>query len=302
MSSIKVIASLFLFVVIAAAQEITREQKLQKIDELNNQIKLLENDVISPDAKDLRQAQKEGSNVVRIMPRERYDHKLTVQGGGSYYSFTTGSHDYQKTAQISLEQNNLKVGFAGADYGFLNDLGEIPLVDITRDKAEVNFLVNYKPPTDEPTIRIEQRRAWNYEVDNISYKSNIPAIVGHSYVLRSIIFGSADVLVALKIHRKDTDGSLIIFWKLLENFQTPKLERSKISTNSVETKIETVNNEMVERLQNDLIKKGFFSVSVEATNTEIILRGSVPKGKMVEAVRIAVETGSKRVKNELVEQ
>ncbi len=47
------------FVSIVAAQELTREQKLQKIDELNNQIKTLENDVNSPSAKDLKQAQKD---------------------------------------------------------------------------------------------------------------------------------------------------------------------------------------------------------------------------------------------------
>jgi hypothetical protein len=47
------------FVSIVAAQELTREQKLQKIDELNNQIKTLENDVNLPSAKDLKQAQKD---------------------------------------------------------------------------------------------------------------------------------------------------------------------------------------------------------------------------------------------------
>ncbi len=220
-----VVVFLFFFVSIAAAQELTREQKLQKIDELNNQIKKLENDVIAPSAKDLKQAQKEGFNAARIIPRES-DYKFTFQGGGSFYSFTTGSHDYQKIAQIGLAQNNLDVGFAGADYGFINDLGEIPLADITDEKAEVNFLVNYKPPTDEATIRIEQRRAGDYKVDNISYKNSLPAIVGHSYVLRTIIFGSADILVAFKVYRKDTDGSLIIFWKTIKNFEKPLIARN----------------------------------------------------------------------------
>jgi hypothetical protein len=222
---LKVIVSIFLFVSIADAQQLTREQKLQKIDELNSQIKLLENDVISPDVKDLRQAQKEGFNVVRIMPRERYDHKLTVRGGGSYYSFTTGSHDYGRIAQVGLEQNNLKVGFAGADYGFIADLGEIPLSDVTEETAEVSFLINYKPPTNEPDVRIEQRKADRYEANGLTYKTYMPAVVAHSYILRAISFGSADVLVAFKVHRKDADGSLIIFWKMIKIFEKPLLAR-----------------------------------------------------------------------------
>ncbi len=300
--SFTIIVSFFLFVSLAAAQELTREHKLQKIDELNNQIKTLESDVISPSAKDLKQAQKEGFSVFRIMPREKYDRKLAVQGGGAYYSFTTGSHDYQKIAQIGLEQKNLKVGFAGADYGFINDLGEIPLADVTKETAEVDFLVNYKPPTDEPSIRIEQRRAWKYEVDNVMYKDRVPALVGHSYTLRAISFDRADILVALKIYRKDADESLIIFWKLLENFQTPKIERSKIFINSGETTVETVNNEMAMKVQNVLIEKGLLNVSVEATNKEIVLRGTVPKGKMAEAVMHAQETAKRKVRNELTEQ
>ncbi|MGC2237504.1 MAG: hypothetical protein WA584_15175 [Pyrinomonadaceae bacterium] len=227
----KLSAGIFVFVLlfgsIAFGQELTREQKLQKIDELNNQIKLLEESFIQPDEKDLKQAQKENFSVFRILPREKYDHKFTIQGGGSYYSFTTKSHDYQKIAQIGLEQNNLKVGFAGADYGFLADLGEISLTDIDKETAEVNFLVNYKPPTSLPDVRVEQLKVRNYEVNGLSFKQSFPAVVAHTYILRAISFDDADVLVAFKIYRKDTDGSLIIFWKLIENFEKPILARAE---------------------------------------------------------------------------
>ena len=36
----------------------------------------------------------------------------------------------------------------------------------------------------------------------------------------------ADVLVALKVVRQDTDGSLIIAWKLLQKYPAPKLARN----------------------------------------------------------------------------
>jgi len=79
---------IFVFVLFSAsiinAQDLSREQKLQKILDLNNQIEPLEKEVLLPDAKDSEKARKENLNVVRILPREKYDRKLTIQGGGSY--------------------------------------------------------------------------------------------------------------------------------------------------------------------------------------------------------------------------
>ncbi|MEO8073256.1 MAG: hypothetical protein ABI891_12905 [Acidobacteriota bacterium] len=224
------IVNITLFILICSSivfsQELSREQKLQKLDELNGQIKVLETDILLPDDKDIRQAEKEGFEVFRLMPRERYDHKLNVQGGGAFYSFTTKSHDYQKISQISLEQNFLSTGFAGADYGLIADLGSVPLSSVTQTSGEVSFLYNYRPPTKETEVRIEQRKAYNYETETATYRSRVLYSIGHSYALRTIDFERADILVAFKVHRKDVDGSLIIFWKLLENYEKPTLERN----------------------------------------------------------------------------
>lgn len=225
--AVKIIVFIGLCSSFAFAQGTTREQKLQELKELNAQISILEQDILSPDRKDIIQAQKENVEVFRIMPREKYERKLAIQGGGSYYSFTTRSHDYQKIAQIGLEQKILKTGFAGADYGFIADLGKISLADVTKDSSEANFLVNYQPPTNETEIRAEQQKTRNYETAGISYKNAVPAVVGHTYVFRAISFDRADVLVAFSIYRQDADGSLIVFWKLLENFDKPLLAKNK---------------------------------------------------------------------------
>lgn len=224
--AVKIVVSVFLFASIAAAQETSRERTLRRLVEMNGQIRTLEDEFLLPDAADAEAARAENFNVFRLMPREKFDGKFIVEGGGSYFSFTTRSHDYQKIAQINFEQNNLKVGFAGADYGFISDLGDVPLADVTKQTARVNFLLDYKPPTAEPEIRREQRKARDYEANGAVYKSSLPAVVGHCYVLRAISFRSADVLVAFKVHRKDADGSLIIFWKSIENFEKPLIARN----------------------------------------------------------------------------
>lgn len=109
----RVVSSFFalLFLVAAtSAQELSRVQKLQKIDELNGQIRMLEKDVAAPAARDFRQAQKEGVDVFRIMPREKYDGKLTMRGGGAYYSFARKRAEYGNGSDIELAQNHLSVG------------------------------------------------------------------------------------------------------------------------------------------------------------------------------------------------
>jgi len=265
----------------------------------------LEEDILLPDSKDLQQAEKENFEVFRLMPRETYDRKLNIQGGGSYYSFTTKSHDYQKIAQIGLEQNNLKVGFAGADYGFIDDLGNISLSNVSKETAEINFLVNYKPPIKLSDVRAEQRKSNNYETENATYKSRIPVSVGHVYALRAVSFDDADVLVAFKVHRKDSDGSLIVFWKLLETFEKPTLIRNEqaSSTDNVEYVSAAYAENPAAKIEEALRKKGFNDVKVDISTSPITLRGTVPKGKLAEVVSLVQElNGGKPVKNELTEK
>ena len=47
-----------------------------------------------------------------------------------------------------------------------------------------------------------------------------------TYLLRSISYSRADILVALQVVRKDSDGSMIIAWKLLKSFATPEVART----------------------------------------------------------------------------
>lgn len=43
----------------------------------------------------------------------------------------------------------------------------------------------------------------------------------HTYILRSISYERFDVLVAFRMVRKDTDGSLILLWKKLKRIPHP---------------------------------------------------------------------------------
>jgi len=186
-------------------------------------------DILSPTAADLAEAKTQGFEVFKILPRGMFDeieNELEVVGGGAYYSFVKKSHAYNETPQIELQKDNLSVAFYGANYGFIADLGAIPLADVNRENKSADFLFNYAPKKYEAEAREEYRKAREgFESSGLKYNKRQTAIVGHTYILRAISYDEADTLVAFQIYRKNADGSLIIFWKLLENFEKPLLAR-----------------------------------------------------------------------------
>lgn len=223
-----IISVLFVVVLstsVSFGQDMSREQSLQKFGQLRMQLAALETDILRLAKADLDAACEQGVRAIRILPREKYDNVLTVRGGGAYYSFARLTHEYGYGSDIELQQGHLSVGFAGADYGFIVDLGEVELNAMVRSLPMVQFLSEYKPPRGETAIRVEAQRANNFEANGTTYKRRVPAIVGHTYALRSINFTSSDVLVAFKVVRQDSDGSLVVFWDLLQNFGSRPIER-----------------------------------------------------------------------------
>jgi hypothetical protein len=164
--------------------------------------------------------------VARILPRERYDRRLIVNGGGAYYSFSRLSHDYQQCAELELQQGDFSTGFAGADYGFLAPVGDVALDLVTLDHPAVTSLAAHNPPSREPDARVQQRRSGEgWTAGDYKYRGRAPARVGTTYVLREISYEHGDTLVAFRVLREDTDGSLILQWKILKRFPVPHLVR-----------------------------------------------------------------------------
>lgn len=56
------------------------------------------------------------------------------------------------------------------------------------------------------------------------------------------------------------------------------------------------------KIQDALTKAGFKDVTVDTSTTPATIRGTVPKGKLAEAVKVAQEAAGKPVKNEVTEK
>lgn len=227
-----IITALMLFSALPVlAQSQNRTAVCKEIDSLGDQIKARENLLLEPAAEDriayAEFLQQPETGLIRLLPREKYDGKLALRGGGAYYSFARLTHEYGYGSDIEFQRGDLSVGFAGADYGMLAKLGDVQLEDVTLENSLVNNLAQYKPPTFEPEARAEHRKLSEetYSKKDAVYKTRMTGIVGSTYVLRSINYDNSDVLVAFKIIRQDEDGSLILAWKMLKKYPTPRLER-----------------------------------------------------------------------------
>lgn len=219
------------------AQSESRGDLLKEIETKRTELAALEKKFLAPSTEDraactelLRQPD---TGLIRLLPRETYGDNsyknkksLTLQGGGAYYSFSRLTHEYGYGSDIELQQGYLSVGFAGANFGILTKLGDLQLEEITLEHQGARFMAAYLPPAELAKARVEQRRfGAGTTVDNEHYQARVPADINTAYLLRSINYDNSDVLVAFRVIRKDTDGSLIIAWKLLKNYERPVLAR-----------------------------------------------------------------------------
>jgi len=225
----------------AFSQSDSRADLLRELETKRAELGKLELRVLEPAAED-REAHAQflaqpNTGLIRLLPREKYDFHakgksgLTMNGGGAFYSFVRLTHEYGRGSDILLEQNYLSVGFAGADYGIITMIDEMPLENVTAELSPVTFLLGYNPPSEEAAARQEGRsfHTPGKTIEGITYQRRLPVKVNATYLVRSISYGDSDVLVAFRVVRKDSDDSLIIAWKLLKKFPKPELIRSTAS-------------------------------------------------------------------------
>lgn len=239
------IAALFLTHTLIAtsgfAQSATREELLNELQAKRAELQKLEKQFLAP-SEDDRAAyvgflSRPDTGLIRLLPRDVYDSEvykenkktLTLRGGGAYYSFTRLTHEYGYGSDLQLDSGYLSVGFAGTDYGMLLNVGDFPLEELTPEHPSARFLSAYTPSVYEPNARNEARKfgGQGFMADGVRYHSRLPVEVKSTYILRSIGYSTADVLVGFRVIRKDTDGSVIILWKLLKKYPVPDLARAQ---------------------------------------------------------------------------
>lgn len=210
----------------ANAQSVDRAALEGEIRTLLGELKATEQQFLAPSKKDRKKnadfLSQADTGLIRLLPRGSFDNKLSIQGGGAYYSFARLTHEYGYGSDIELQQGQLMVGFAGADFGFITDLGKSAIEDATLDHPAARFLAEFGAPTVLGDAREQQHRTnTGFETNGFAYKAIVPMKVKNTYLLRSIVYNYSDVLVAFRVVSQDTDGSVVVLWKILKRFPVP---------------------------------------------------------------------------------
>jgi hypothetical protein len=219
------------------AQKSERGKILADIQNVREQLRQKEAQFLEP-TKEERAAfasflAQPGTGMTRLLPRETFDDAgpskrspLTTRGGGSYYSFTNLTHEYGYGSDINFSRDEFSVGFAGADFGWLVALGDVPLEPLSIEHPALQYLDALVTPSSEPEARVAQRKtSGGVRHGEYAYWSRVPAAVGTTYGIRSINYGGSDVLVAFRVLSKDDDGSVVLLWKNLRTYPVPRLTR-----------------------------------------------------------------------------
>ncbi len=265
-----------------------RQQAIEKFKDLKNQAEIQEKIILSPDKEDIEKAKQENLSVFRILPRETYDNGLfTTRGGGAYYSFYYKIPDFGYGSDISLQMNNLTV----PNVGLLTDLGEVSLSEITKENASIKSLINYQKVKDTNSV-YEDFYTFRYQdlkTNETIFKNSLPSIVGHTYLVRSLNPDYYDILIAFKVQRKDADGSLVIYWKPIEQFETPY--------RSISEKAQMSDEEIFKRMKIWMLSHKFSNVRIEVDNGVVSLQGTIAKENLAHAVHFANKYGATKVIN-----
>ncbi len=210
------------------AQSNDRERRATEIDSLREQLEIKEREFLSAAPSDhaeyaefLRQPE---TGLIRLLPREKYQKRLTTVGGGAYYSFLRRTHNYGYGSDLELYKDEFSVGFAGASFGYLLMLGDMTLDEVIPETEGVQFLAALVSPSKEPEARAQQHHSHKgIKHGDFTYQRRAPVQIGKTYVVRSVSYRDSDTLVAFRVLRRDEDGSVILLWKMLKQFPKPEL-------------------------------------------------------------------------------
>lgn len=163
---------------------------------------------------------------------------------------------------LQIEDDRIELVQRDLDYGFLADVGPVPLAAIDADLAHRHlalspalrhFFLAYRPPTDLEALQVDRRRFLFGEGQAFGLPEAVTPVVpvqlNHTYLLRTLQFDlpepvrtgravprperralplkmdlqSRDLLVAFQPVRQRPDGSYTVLWRVLAQFPDPQI-------------------------------------------------------------------------------
>lgn len=150
---------------------------------------------------------------------------LRFPGGGAFYSFTRLNHSPWR-ADLKLKDGNLEVAFGPDVIGAVTTLGDVPIDSLTPGSPGVSTLATYAPPLERNQAQSDYERfEGGLTLSGYTFWTQVPVHENTTYALRSIAYGRSDLLIAIRVVKQNADGSVLLLWKRMDKFSTPKLSK-----------------------------------------------------------------------------
>lgn len=218
-----------------------------------------ENALLAPPAGDIQRfadlLKSRRSGLIKLMPDVGCDDltlqntrspdcdRYTIPGGGSGFSFRTGTHRQWLLSDLIFDGRHF-IAFGEFSQGFLAHLPDETIETVGLNSEGVKFVSDFVPATLPETVS-KQNQEFVEGVQNgrFTYAKLLPAKENGVYVLRSIAYRGkairtslggieyneldfdkrADIIVAFRVIRRAEDGSMTILWKELRRNESPKM-------------------------------------------------------------------------------
>lgn len=182
-----------------------------------------------------------GTGLFKLLPNRRYEPTgsvsvetlksnnaiLPIRGRGAYYSFSRLRHALDKWSEIRFYDGLLEVGFGDRVLGLIAAIGDTSLETLNPETRGFDYLRKLRPPIlSRDAVSQSKKNKEGFMVDGLVHKSSMPPHLETTYILRSVAYHRADVLIAFRVIRQDPDGSVHILWKKLAEYGARKLDVS----------------------------------------------------------------------------
>jgi hypothetical protein len=216
--------------VAAIAPESNRAALVKEIEVLYKQLREKEQKLLGISPQDRSPYEQflaqQNTGIFRILSRDKYTGKmLTISGGGSYYSFIRLTNEYGYGSDLTLINGRFSTSWGGGSIGLISLLGDVPLESITLEHPATEFLKTASSGKDSIFRQVQQQRQNGVRQGEFTYTKEVAAMPNTTYLLRSIENSGTDILIALRVVKRDVDESLVVLWKMLKIFPAPLNER-----------------------------------------------------------------------------
>ncbi|MFB2937062.1 hypothetical protein ACE1B6_17575 [Aerosakkonemataceae cyanobacterium BLCC-F154] len=159
--------------------------------------------------------------------------------------------------EIQLDNNQFQIVQRGLNYGFIEDLGDVPIENLNAKLLNIaeptrEFFLKYQPPDRLEALQIDRRLFITGKIEDvccIKLFAQAPAILNHTYLVRTVQFQlpeavlnnerinkrqrrnlelllttpSSDLLIAFRPISRNPDGSYTVLWRILNRFPDPQI-------------------------------------------------------------------------------